>query len=235
MSELRSKKGCRSCYIAFRNEDGRTFKNPEPLEGLSELSYAYKNAEGSLYLDDILKIYEKKPTSAEISLTFGDVPTKLISRILGKKYIKGGVATSVKDKPVPVAILFQETYNDGSYKNIVFYNVTLAKDENSAKTASDTIEYQLLTLSGMAMPFTNDEVEEVLNFELDSAESDVDTSKLENFFKAVQYLEGDVKQPARVLSEELKLKEQSQDDEQEIKEKEVRVKGSKSNTGKEKE
>lgn len=203
MSGTREKEGCKKCMIAFRKEgEGIKFLAPEPLTGLKELTYTYTYAEGSDYADNELKIYKKKATGADISLTFLDIPTKLLSKILGKKYSQGGTTTNVNDKAVPVAILFQETYDNGDCINTVFYNVKLARDENSAKTTGENIEFTSITLTGKAIPFTNEHTEGDIDFRMDSAEDDIDQSKFDAFFKAVQYLNGEVQQAATLSLED---------------------------------
>lgn len=110
--------------------------------------------------------------------------------MLGKKYSKGGTRTNITDKPVKVAILFKETYQDGSYKNKVFYNVKFSMDENSAKSeGSENIEFTPVVLTGKALPYFDEEkgVKGDIDFTIDSRAEDVDSEVLENFFKKVQF------------------------------------------------
>lgn len=190
MSEARKKTGCESCMIAFRDSDGKNFVTPVPMKDLEELSYTYTYAEASNNADNVQNIYIKKPTGAEITLTFSDVLSELVAKILGKKYNKGGTRTNVSDKPLSVAILFKETYQDGSYKNKVFYNVKLSMDENSAKSeGGDNIEFTPCTLTGKALPYFNEEkgIKGDIDYTIDSRASGVDSEALTNFFKTVQF------------------------------------------------
>ncbi|WP_338630411.1 major tail protein [Clostridium baratii] len=238
MTEARKKEGCCNCMVAFLNEDGVTFLGPEALTDLEELTYTYTYAEGENYADNKRNIYRKKPTGADLSLTFSDIKSKMVAKLLGKKYLKGGYTTNTNEKAPAVALLFQENYSDGSYINTVFYNCKFARDENSAKSSTENIEFSGLTLTGKASPFKNDRVDGDIDFRLDSAESDVDSEKLENFFKKVQYLEG-AAETVMGLSEKVKenegtIKENAEND-QEIKEKEIKTKLSKANTRKDNE
>ncbi|WP_338630323.1 major tail protein [Clostridium baratii] len=246
MAEARKKEGCCNCMVAFLNEDGVTFLGPEALTDLEELSYTYTYAEGENYADNKRNIYRKKPTGADITLTFSDIKSKMVAKLLGKKYLKGGYTTNTNEKAPAVALLFQENYSDGSYINTVFYNSKFARDENSAKSSTENIEFSGITLTGKASPFKNNRVNGDIDFRLDSAAEDVDSTKLENFFKKVQYLEGDAEtvmslsekgndNEGAIKDDTQKVKETLESDVQEIKEKEVKIKGSKSNTGKEKE
>ena len=174
----RVKEGCKKCMFAPMNEGGTDFETPEKLEGLVELQYQYTYAEGKADADNETKIYKKKPTGADFTLTFLNVPTKTVAKILGKKYSKGGMETGT---------------GDNSYVNNVFYNVKLSRDENSAKSSSsDNIDFTNITLTGKALPFTNEHVEGAIDFRIDSAESDVDQNKLQKFFEKVRYLSEEV-------------------------------------------
>lgn len=190
MSESRKKTGCKSCMVAFMNENGVGFAVPVPIKDLEELSYTYTYAEASNNADNIQNIYIKKPTGANISLTFSDILSDLIAKMLGKKYSKGGTRTNISDKPVKVAILFKETYQDGSYKNKVFYNVKFSMDENSAKSeGSENIEFTPVVLTGKALPYFDEEkgIEGDIDFTIDSRAEDIDPEVLENFFEKVQF------------------------------------------------
>lgn len=190
MSEVRKKTGCENCMVAFMNENGVGFITPVPMKDLEELSYTYTYAEASNNADNVQNIYIKKPTGADISLTFSDILSDLIAKMLGKKYSKGGTRTNITDKPVKVAILFKETYQDGSYKNKVFYNVKFSMDENSAKSeGSENIEFTPVVITGKALPYFDEEkgIKGDIDYTIDSRAEDVDSEVLKNFFKEVQF------------------------------------------------
>jgi len=166
-----------------------TFGKPEPIKDLEEFSYNYTYAEGSNYADNRQNIYKKKPTGVDPSLTFSDIQLAMEAKLMGKKYIKGGASTNINDQAKPVALLFQENFDDGSYINNVFYNVKLSKDENSGKTEGENIEFTPTTLVGRGLPLTNPsgKGDGDIDFKMDSADSTVDKTKLDNFFKEVQF------------------------------------------------
>lgn len=190
MSEVRKKTGCENCMVAFMNENGVGFITPVPMKDLEELSYTYTYTEASNNADNVQNIYIKKPTGADISLTFSDILSDLIAKMLGKKYSKGGTRTNITDKPVKVAILFKETYQDGSYKNKVFYNVKFSMDENSAKSeGSENIEFTPVVITGKALPYFDEEkgIKGDIDYTIDSRAEDVDSEVLKKFFKEVQF------------------------------------------------
>lgn len=170
-----------------------TFGKPEPIIGLEEFSYSYTYAEGSNFADNRQNIYKKKPTGVDLSLTFTELVLSMEAKLMGKKYNKGGVSTNTNDQAKEVALLLQETFSDGSYINNVFYNVKLAKDESSGKSAGDNIEFTPATLSGRGIPLTNGngKGDGDIDYKMDSADPTVDKTKLNNFFKEVQFIESE--------------------------------------------
>lgn len=186
----RKKTGCQKCMVAkqIKGENGEiTFDTPKPIKDLEEFSYNYTYAEGSNYADNRQNIYKKKPTGADINLTFSDVSLEMEADLMGKKYNAGGASTNINDQAKQVALLLQETYDDGSYKNKVFYNVKLSKDENSGKSEGENIDFTPTSLVGRALALTNAQVDGDIDFEMDSADPKVNKVKLDAFFEAVQF------------------------------------------------
>lgn len=187
--EARKKTGCRSCMAAFRDSSTQSgFTEPEKIEGLEEVIYSLIYNEASSHADNVEKIYIKKLKSADVTLTFMDVLIKLEAKIQGRRYSKGAMALNVNDKAVPIAIMWQETYSDGSYQNMVLYNVKLSRNESNAKTEGENIEFTSKQLTGKALPFTNEIVDGDIGLILDSLDPTVDQTMLNNFFKEVQFL-----------------------------------------------
>lgn len=190
----RKKTGCKNCYYATQINTGGiiSFETPKALKDLEEISYKYVYAEGSNYADNVQNIYKKKPIAIDLGLTFSDISLAIEAELQGKKYNNGGASTSVADIAKPVAILFQETYDDGTYVNKVIYNATLYKEEDNNKTEGENYDFSSKALTGKAIPFTNDKVTGELDFKMDSSDATVDTVKLAAFFTTVQYYEAPV-------------------------------------------
>lgn len=189
----RKRTGCRNCMVAeqINTEGVITFGTPEAIKDLEEFSYNYTYAEGSNYADNRQNIYKKKPTGVNTSLTFSDLLLAMEAKLMGKKYSKGGASTNINDQAKPVALLFQETFDDGSYINNVIYNVKLSRDENSGKTEGENIEFTPTTLVGRGLPLTNPggKGDGDIDFKMDSADSTIDKTKLDGFFTSVQFYE----------------------------------------------
>lgn len=187
----RKKTGCRSCMYAPQIDTAGviTFGTPKPIKDLEELSYSYVYAEGSNYADNVQNIYRKKPNAIDLGLTWSDIPLAIEAELQGKRYNAGGSSTNTADKASPVALLWQETYDDGSYINRIVYNATVYKVDDNSKTEGENIEFTAQSMAGRAIPFTNASVTGELDFKMDSADPTVDTAKLASFFTAVQYNE----------------------------------------------
>ena len=109
----------------------------------------------------------------DISITLRELSNELEAFIMGKKYENGKKVTSVTDSAPSLALLYQQTNSDGSYTNRVLYNCTLARDEVSNTTTTDSISFDSVKLSGKAIPLEggnldltmeNDDPEELANF-----------------------------------------------------------------------
>ena len=187
----RKKTGCRNCMTAKQviKNGVTTFETPEKIEDLEEVKYTYNYAEASNYADNKQNIYKKKKTSVDLDLTFSSIALKTRAQLQGKDYANGGAATGTDDRSQPVAVLFQETYDDGSYENVVFYNVKLYEKDGDQKSEGENIEFTSQGFTGRGLSFSNDKITNKFEYRMDSADPSIDRTKLENFFKSVQYFE----------------------------------------------
>lgn len=183
--------GCSNCMVAKQiNTSGNiTFGTPEAIEDLEAFNYSYNYAEGSNYADNKQNIYKKKKTSVNIDLDFSSVKLKTKAQLQGKKYAKGGAASNPNDQSEAVAILFQKNYDDGSYENVVFYNVKLYEKDSQNTTESENINYTSQGFTGVGLSFTNEDIKGDFEYIMDSADPEVDKAKLDSFFTSVKFYE----------------------------------------------
>ncbi len=183
--------GCCNCMIALHKiADGKTtFEKPQAIEDLEAFNYSYNYAEGSNYADNKQNIYKKKKTSVNVDLDFSAITLKIKALLQGKKYAKGGASSNPNDQSAPVAVLFQKNYDDGSYENVVFYNVKLYEKDSSNTTEGESINYTSQGFSGVGLSFTNDDINGDFEYIMDSADPDVDKAKLDSFFTEVKFYE----------------------------------------------
>lgn len=183
--------GCSNCRVARQiNTSGNiTFSTPEAIEDLEAFNYSYNYAEGSNYADNKQNIYKKKKTSVNVDLDFSSVSLKTKAQLQGKKYSRGGAASNPNDQSEAVAILFQKNYDDGSYENVVFYNVKLYEKDSQNTTESESISYTSQGFTGVGLSFTNENIKGDFEYIMDSADPEVDKTKLDSFFEEVKYYE----------------------------------------------
>lgn len=117
----------------------------------------------------------------DISITLRELSNELEAFIMGKKYENGKKVTSVSDSAPSLALLYQQTNSDGTYTNRVLYNCTLARDEVSNKTTTDSISFDSVKLSGKAIPLEDGNLDLIM----ESDDVDVDAEELANFFEKV--------------------------------------------------
>ena len=204
MIKAKTKKvtGCRNCHLAkLVDEDNAIYNKPFKLKNLEEIKFTDKFKEGSNYADNIQNIYVKYVSVSDASLTFSHVLKKYIAEIMGKRYSDGEMETTADDIQNKYAVMYEKTYSDGSSDYIVYYNVKLAVDEDSAKSETDSIEFQSVSLSGEASPLPNSKVK----FEIASDETNQNSTvkeKIENFFNAVQFFGDNVNHENKTVTYE---------------------------------
>ena len=111
-------------------QDLISYGTPVKIPDLEEISITESYAEGKNYADNICNIAVKIVNNADISMTFSNVSRKIEAELAGKTYQNGQMESGVEDTQKSVAILFQKTFDDGSYENIVYYNCKLSRCYN---------------------------------------------------------------------------------------------------------
>ena len=173
-------------------EDTITYGKPVKIPDLEEISITETYSEGKHYADNICNIAVKIVNNADITMTFSNVSRKIEAVLAGKQYKDGQMESNVNDSQKAVAILFQKTFDDGSYENVVYYNCKLSRDDNGGSTKGESISFQGVTLSGTAIPLTNNKLSYVIaSDELGEDTEGKTKKKLDNFFKKVQFIDVD--------------------------------------------
>lgn len=175
--------GCRKLHIAKRvvREGITTYEKPIAVVGLEDISLTNNYAEGSAFSDNIQDTNVKKPSYIDISITLRELSNELEALMMGKKYENGKKVTSVNDSAPSLAVLYQQTNSDGTYTNRVLYNCTLARDEVSNTTTTDSISYDSVKVSGKAIPLEDGN----LDLTMESDDEEVDQEELKKFFEEV--------------------------------------------------
>ena len=167
-------------------DDKVTFETPFRIPDAEEVTITDTFAEGQNYADNVRNIYVKKLTGADITINVSSLSRKLEADITGKAFAKGEMLAKNSDIQPQIAILYQKTYDDGSYDNIVYYNCKLDKTDESSKTSTDNIEFFGVGLTGKATPLPTGEVKYVISSDEVGPDDSEMKGKLDNFFETVQ-------------------------------------------------
>lgn len=182
--------GCELLAIApltINSDNTYSYEKPIMVPELEQITVTDTYAEASNYADNKQNIYKKKKTGADISITLTYLTKLLEAKLMGKKYNKGEVLSKNDDIQIAVAVLYKKTYSDGSYDLIVYYNVKLAKDDNSSTTSGESIEFAKVTLSGKASPLPNGNIDyTIASDEVEASNTNLQ-NKIKNFFEEVQF------------------------------------------------
>ena len=171
-------------------EDLISYAKPVKIPDLEEISITESYAEGKNYADNICNIAVKIVNNADISMTFSNVSRKIEAELAGKTYSNGQMESGVNDTQRSVAILFQKTFDDGSYEHIVYYNCKLSRDDNGGSTKGESISFQGVTISGTAIPLSNNKLSYIIASDEVGDDSKA-KAKLDKFFEEVQFIDKD--------------------------------------------
>lgn len=186
-----SKKATGICNLHYAKytitEDGKiTYSAPKKIQDAEEITITEQFAEGSNYADNKQNIYKTKITGADINILLSSIDPEVEAELTGKSYNEGEIETTIDDKSAGVALLYQKTYDDGSYENIVYYNNKLRREDYSGKTEGENIDFTGVTILGKALPLPNKKLKYAIHSDK-IGEDAGKKKKLDNFFKTVQF------------------------------------------------
>lgn len=198
--EARKLTGCQNVHYSEVTITGgeASFGTPKRIPHLEEYNYSFLYAEASNYADNQQNIYRKKITGADFGLVLSDLKIQVEAELMGKSYKKGGAVTNTNDQQKTVALLWEETYSDGTSVRNVLYNTKISRDELSGKTEGENLEFTPVNLVGKAIPLPNGDI----HYKMDSSDPTYDQTKFKAWFTAVQT-------PDSEDLEEMSLKEES--------------------------
>lgn len=181
--------GIRFLHYAPLTLDGDTytFDTPKRLKDVEEVTAQDTIVEGSNYADNMQNIYVSKISGATLTLAISNLDPEAEADITGCSYSQGEIETKSSDLPNAVAILYQKTYSDGSYANIVYYNCALRRQDLNGKTEGENIEFTGDSLTGKASPLPDEKIKYVIYSDKVGNNTELQ-KKLVNFFKEVQFI-----------------------------------------------
>lgn len=187
--EARKLTGCKNVHYAEVTISGgeASFGTPKRIPNLEEYNYSFLYAEASNYADNQQNIYRKKITGADFGLVLSDLKIQVEAELMGKSYKKGGAVTNTNDQQKAVAVLWEETYSDGTSVRNVLYNTKISRDELSGKTEGENLEFTAVNLVGKSIPLPNGDI----HYKMDSSDTTYDQAKFKAWFTAVQTPDGE--------------------------------------------
>lgn len=142
--------GLKNIHIAKMTAPG-VYDTPKKVYGAKTFNTTNEVSENSFYSDDVMDYYSKNITSMELEIELAYLTPELESEITGKEMVNGVLISSAEDTANSFAILYEMTTLKEPIRRVI-YDCTLSKDEQSASTKTDSVEEQLVKLSGKAKP-----------------------------------------------------------------------------------
>lgn len=130
-----------------------TYGSALPVPWVVGVEVSKTISEYSAYADNVAEISGSKEIGAEISIEVSsDMPPKLESAIVGKKYLNGALIATVDDIKKQYGVAWETLMSDGNIRRYFYFNCSFSKDEQSNETVSDGITTQTYSLTGKSIP-----------------------------------------------------------------------------------
>jgi len=142
--------------VITREEDGTyTYGKPVRLEGAVSLEMNPTGEPMNFYADNGIYFSRNSNTGYEGTLSIALITEQFRTEVLGEKLVNGGLLESSDAKPSDIALLF-EVDGDTQASRFVYYDVTVARPNQSAATVAESIEITPNELTFTAKPRTSD-------------------------------------------------------------------------------
>lgn len=130
-----------------------TYGSALPVPWVVGVEVSKTISEYSAHADNVAEITGSKEIGAEISIEVSsDMPPKLESAIVGKKYLNGALVATVDDIKKQYGVAWETLMTDGNIRRYFYFNCSFSKDEQSNETISDSITTQTYSLTGKSIP-----------------------------------------------------------------------------------
>lgn len=153
--------GLKNIHIAKKTGPG-AYDAPKRLEGAKTFNTTNEVSETSFYSDDVMDHYFKSATSMDIEIELAYLTPEMESLIMGKTLVNGALVSSTEDVANEFAIIYELTTLKEPIRRVI-YDCTLSKDDLNSATKADSVEEQLVTLTGKAKAGTDGVFDAVLD------------------------------------------------------------------------
>ena len=175
--------------ITGKDRQGKyTYDTPVKLEGAKTFNTTNEVSENSFYSDDVMDYYSKNITSMTLEIELAYLTPEIESLLTGKTYKNGALVSGASDTASSFAIMYEMTTLEEPIRRVI-YDCVLSKDEQSSSTKTDSVDEQLVKLTGKAKPDVQGNFDAILDknhIPSDSTEQGKFTNAWDAFFTTVQ-------------------------------------------------
>lgn len=146
----------RLLYALMLNEETETYGPVKYFPGLREITISPKEETDSIYAENQEWDIDSALGEIDVSIDITDIPTDIVSEILGKqKAATGGYIDNANDVKPYIALMIEKTLSNGVTEYVTLYKGKFNIPEDKAKTKEGKPEFQSKTLTGRFIPLKN--------------------------------------------------------------------------------
>jgi phi13 family phage major tail protein len=143
--------GVKNLYFALLNSDtpsGLAYESPYKVPGLIKIDTNPGTNVDTLYADNKPAIVYATVGTVEVTIEKDSLPDDLLAEILGRP-TEGAVNYITGNNNAPyVAVMFQQTYSDGTSSFVKLFKGKFTEPDNSNETKNDSVNFQTGTITG---------------------------------------------------------------------------------------
>lgn len=182
--------GLRNIHIAQITGTGSNgeyiYGTPVKLEGAKTFNTTNEVSENAFYSDDVMDYYSKSITSMELEIELAYLTPEIESLITGKRLVNGVLVSGADDSAASFAIMYEMTTLEEPVRRVI-YDCILSRDEIASTSKTDSVDEQLVKLSGKAKPDVQGNFDAILDKNyIPEGEEEGFNKVWENFFTKVQ-------------------------------------------------
>lgn len=162
------------------------YGTPVKLEGAKTFNTTNEVSENAFYSDDVMDYYSKSITSMELEIELAYLTPEIESMITGKRLVNGVLVSGADDSAASFAIMYEMTTLEEPVRRVI-YDCILSRDEIASASKTDSVDEQLVKLSGKAKPDAQGNFDAILDKNyIPEGEEEGFNKVWEKFFTKVQ-------------------------------------------------
>jgi len=143
--------GVRNLYVAVLNSDtvdSLAYETPIRVPGLIRVDVNPGSNIDTLYADNKAAIVYSTVGSVEVTLEKDSLPDDLLSLLLGRPTDAGVTYVTNTNSAPYVALMFEQTYSNGSSSYVKLYKGKFTEPDVSNETKNDSVNFQTGEITG---------------------------------------------------------------------------------------